>query len=571
MVSAFVDVIAINDNPVAIADITSTNEDASVTIDVLSNDSDIDGDSLSVTSAIASNGLVTINPDGTLNYSPNANFNGTDTISYEVSDGNGGSATSTVSVTVNPENDVPIAILDFASTTEDTSVMIDVLSNDSDIDGDTLTVSSASASNGSVIINHDGTLSYMPNSNFNGTDTINYEISDGNGGTAVSTLTITVEADNDNPVAVSDSVSTIENSPVTIDILSNDSDIDGDVLSVSSATASNGMVTINANGTLNYMPDTNFSGIDTIYYEISDGNGGVSNTTVMVQVNASQVIPSNTIHGTDGKDALIGTQGNDLLIGGRGSDSMDGSDGDDLFEITGTGNGLDSIQGGIGFDRIVGGSGDDVIGLARFDASNSVELIDGGSGKNIIQGSYREETYDFSETDLLNIYAIDGGEGDDTLIGSLGNDMLIGGNGSDILDGGAGDDMLIGGAGHDLYRISVGNGFDSIFNQKVNINETDTLEFLGNGSVENIWFSKEQNDLKITILNQDTQVLIKDWDLSDESKIDVIRHDGSYLDQQSIDVLINAMAGFGAPVAGNINLSGDERLLVNDMIASAWQ
>ena len=169
--------------------------------------------------ASAANGSVSINVDGTLDYIPNANFNGTDTISYEIADGNGGTSTASVTVTVNAVNDGPVASDDSATTNEDTSVIIDVLSNDSDIDGDSLTVTSASAANGSVSINVDGTLDYIPNANFNGTDTISYEIADGNGGTSTASVTVTVNAVNDGPVASNDSAATDEDTAVTIDVL----------------------------------------------------------------------------------------------------------------------------------------------------------------------------------------------------------------------------------------------------------------------------------------------------------------------------------------------------------------
>ncbi len=281
-----VTVNAVNDGPVAQDDSVSTNEDESVTIDVLANDSDLDGDALSVTAASATNGSVTINADGTLEYTPNANFNGSDTISYEISDGNGGTATAEVTVTVNAVNDGPVAQDDAVETNEDTAVTIDVLANDSDLDGDTLSVTSASAANGSVTINADGTLDYTPNANFNGTDTISYSISDGNGGTATAEVTVTVNAVNDGPVAQDDAVETNEDTAVTIDVLANDSDLDGDSLTVSSATAANGVVTINADGTLDYTPNANFNGTDTISYEISDGNGGTATAEVTVTVNA---------------------------------------------------------------------------------------------------------------------------------------------------------------------------------------------------------------------------------------------------------------------------------------------
>ena len=281
-----------NSDPVASDDTVSTNEDTAVTIDVLSNDSDVDGDALVVTTAAAVNGSVSINTDGTLVYMPDANFNGSDTISYEISDGQGGTSTATVNVTVNAVNDGPVATTDSVTLDEDTSAMIDVLANDTDLDGDTLSVSSASASNGSVTINVDGTLAYTPDANFNGSDTISYEISDGQGGTSTATVNVTVNAVNDGPVATNDSVSVDEDSSVSINVLANDSDIDGDTLSVSSASASNGSVSINTDGTLAYTPNANFNGNDTISYEINDGQGGSATATVDVTVNATNIDPT---------------------------------------------------------------------------------------------------------------------------------------------------------------------------------------------------------------------------------------------------------------------------------------
>ncbi|WP_139309122.1 cadherin-like domain-containing protein, partial [Neptunomonas phycophila] len=163
---------AVNDNPTTAGESATTDEDTPVTVDVLANDSDVEGDTLSVDSATAPNGTVAINPDGTITYTPDPNFTGSDTITYTVSDGNGGTATATVAVTINAVNDNPTTAGESATTDEDTPVTVDVLANDSDVDGDTLTVDSASAANGTVAINPDGTITYTPNANFTGSDTI---------------------------------------------------------------------------------------------------------------------------------------------------------------------------------------------------------------------------------------------------------------------------------------------------------------------------------------------------------------------------------------------------------------
>src|SRR5205814_2761404 len=116
---------------------------------------------------------------------------GTTTITYTISDGNGGSTSATVTVTVIPANDPPVAVDDSASTPEDVPVTIDPLANDSDPDGDPLTITDASTTNGTVVIVGGTNLLFSPTTNYNGTTTIPYTISDGNGGSASATATVT--------------------------------------------------------------------------------------------------------------------------------------------------------------------------------------------------------------------------------------------------------------------------------------------------------------------------------------------------------------------------------------------
>ena len=191
-----------NNPPVAVDDPTgyTVNEDAVLTTatSVLSNDTDADaGDTLTaVLETDVSNGALALNADGTFEYTPAADFNGTDSFTYFAYDGTVNSTTSaTVTITVNPVNDAPVADDDSATTNEDTAVTINVLSNDNDIDGDSLTVTNGGvASNGTVNVNSDNTITYTPNTNFSGTDSFTYTVGDGNGGVDTATVTITVEA-----------------------------------------------------------------------------------------------------------------------------------------------------------------------------------------------------------------------------------------------------------------------------------------------------------------------------------------------------------------------------------------
>ncbi|MBY5932820.1 tandem-95 repeat protein [Tateyamaria omphalii] len=276
----------INRGPDAVDDTATVDEDGSVNINVLANDSDPDaGDVLTVTDATSPDGDVTINADGTLTFEPNENFNGPTTITYTISDGNGGEDTATVNVTVNPVNDDPVANDDTAEVDEDGSVDIPVLANDTDVDGDTLEVIDASSPNGDVTINGDGTITFEPNPNFNGPTTITYTVSDGNGGEDTATVNVTVNPINDGPVANDDTAEVDEDGSVDIPVLANDTDADGDTLEVTDASSPDGEVTINADGTITFEPNENFNGPTTITYTVSDGNGGEDTGTVNVTVN----------------------------------------------------------------------------------------------------------------------------------------------------------------------------------------------------------------------------------------------------------------------------------------------
>ena len=312
-----------NTPPVANNDTAATNEDTAVTVNVLANDKDANGDALTVTGATALHGAVTINADGTLTYTPVGNYNGGDTITYTISDGKGGTATGSVAVTVAAVNDGPMAAGDKASVNEDTAVTVNVLGNDSDVDGDKLSVTGASAGHGTVTVNADGTLTYKGDANFNGNDTITYSISDGKGGSATSTVAVTVNAVNDGPVAGADKAAVNEDTAVTVNVLGNDSDVDGDKLTVTGASAGHGSVTVNADGTLTYKGDANYNGNDTISYSISDGHGGTASSTVAVtvnDVNDGPVAGADKATVNEDTAVTVNVLGNDSDVDGDSSD-----------------------------------------------------------------------------------------------------------------------------------------------------------------------------------------------------------------------------------------------------------
>jgi VCBS repeat-containing protein len=287
--TATISVNAINDPPIASDDDFAAEEDQSVGGNVLSNDTDIDGDAL--TAALLggpANGTLTVNADGTFIYTPDPDFNGTDSFNYQVSDGNGGSATATVTLTVNAVNDPPVATDDAFVTDEDKAVGGNLLVNDTDVEVDPLTATIlAGPANGALSLNPDGSFIYTPAANFNGSDSFTYEVSDGKGGTAIATATITVSALNDPPIASDDDFAAEEDQSVGGNVLSNDTDIDGDALTAALLGGpANGTLTFNADGTFTYTPDPDFNGTDSFTYEVSDGQGGTATATATITVNS---------------------------------------------------------------------------------------------------------------------------------------------------------------------------------------------------------------------------------------------------------------------------------------------
>ena len=227
---------------------------------------------------------VAINPDGTIAYTPATDFNGVDFFTYTVSDG-ASEATTTVTVTVEPADDAPVAYDDTATTDEDTPVVITVLGNDTDVDTVYLTVSDVTTpGNGTAVSIPTAPSPTHPPENFNGTDTFDYTVTDFTGDSAA-TVTITVNAVDDAPVANDDELATDEDSVLTInpaDLVGNDEG-DGLIVTIVDSPA-NGSLVANADGTFSYTPDENYNGTDTFTYTAT--NTATSNTaTVTITVN----------------------------------------------------------------------------------------------------------------------------------------------------------------------------------------------------------------------------------------------------------------------------------------------
>ncbi len=290
----FVDVTGENDPPVATNDTVSVDEDQSLTFNPLVNDSDPDGslDATTVTFQVdPKNGLANADPvSGAITYTPEPNFSGPDTLVYVVQDDLGLSSNQgTVFIAINPVNDAPLAVNDTTVTTEEVALDIDVSANDSDLDG-TLDLSTvailAGPENGTASVSPaDGTIIYTPDTDFDGLDSLDYQIRDDGGLLSnVARVFINVTGQNDPPVALDDNAETDEETPVTITVLSNDTDADGslDVTTVSSGQGpGHGTVVVSQAGTVTYTPEKDFFGTDTLTYTVQDNLGASSNSALV--------------------------------------------------------------------------------------------------------------------------------------------------------------------------------------------------------------------------------------------------------------------------------------------------
>ncbi|WP_169449503.1 tandem-95 repeat protein [Oceanobacter kriegii] len=318
--------------PYAYNDGASTLEDAAVAINVLVNDLDEDGALNPASVVVASapeNGSTSVNTaNGVITYTPDANFNGRDSFTYQVEDLNQGrSAEATVTVFVDSVNDAPVAVADTIIIDEDDSVTVDVLANDTDVDGgpepSSLEIVQAPVAGTATVV--DGRIEYVAGADFEGTDSLTYQFQDYLGAYSnIATLTITVTGVNDVPVAAADNASTDEDTAVVIDVLDNDSDVDGslDIGSVAVVQQpGNGAVSVDAaTGDITYTPALNFFGSDSFTYVVADDASATSAqgtvTIVVASVNDAPVTVADTVILQEDVAHSIGVLGNDSDVDG---------------------------------------------------------------------------------------------------------------------------------------------------------------------------------------------------------------------------------------------------------------
>lgn len=420
-------VTAVNDAPVSVSPVAaSTNEDTQLVGQI--GVTDVDGDVLTYqVGTAAQNGTVSINAQGQYTYTPNLNFNGSDSFVIKVGDGIAPPVDALVNVTVNAVNDAPVVVSPVAGqTSEDTQLVGQVTATD--VDGDVLTYQvGTAAQNGTVSVNAQGQYTYTPGLNFNGNDSFIIKVSDG---TALvdAVVNVAVAPVNDAPTTVDDVATVGENQSMAFNLAANDTDVEDGVPPILTGFQVTGVSGINLtpanaqsafaidqNGQLKFTPGNLFDGLNTgenatvsISYTVKDSAQATSTGNFTLTVNGET--DANVINGTNGTNLLFGTDGIDLINAKSG--------GDFVF------------------------------------AAGGADVVNGGAGNDFLFG----------------------GSGGDTLRGEAGRDTLSGDDGNDVLAGGAGNDLLYGGQGNDTFVFQFGDGRDLVFDFKAGAGSDDTIQ-----------------------------------------------------------------------------------------------
>ena len=418
-------VAAVNDAPLASAGSASTSEDTplNATLPVAS---DVDGDALSYSrSSNAAHGNVVVNANGSYTYTPAANYFGPDAFGYSVSDGQGGSASATVTLNVASVNDLPVVASGSASINED-NVLNGNLPSASDVDGDALSYSRTSTpAHGTVVVNANGSYSYTPEANYAGPDAFNFAVSDGKGGVANATLSLTVINVVDTLVgtAGADLMPAYAGGDRYNALGGNDTILPGA-----------GDDTIDGG-----------DGMDRVAYtgQLAPLIGDLATGSVKIGSETDTLLNVEALWGGSGADRLIGNSGANAFFGGPGNDSIDGAAGFDIVSVQGPNGAVVNLATGVAtqagntdalsaIEAVFGSAAADVLtGLNGLDTAlgevfrpvGGNDSIDGGSGVDTVEFTGPRAAYSISRpslaSDALSVThnAASGNEGTDALQG----------------------------------------------------------------------------------------------------------------------------------------------------------
>jgi len=322
-----INVNAVNDAPVADDQSVTTNEDTAKAITLTATDADGDPLTYSIVAPPSNGDLTGLPPDVT--YTPDADYNGPDSFTFKANDGTYDSNTATVSITVDPVNDAPVANDDSATVAEGGTVTVvngtdnSVLDNDTDAEGDTLTAILVNdVTNGMLTLNSDGTFSYTHDGSETTSDSFTYKANDGEYDSNIATVSITITGVNDAPVANDDTATVAEGGTVTVldtaatSVLDNDTDAEGDTLTAILVNdVTNGMLTLNSDGTFNYTHDGSETTSDSFTYKANDGEYDSNTATVSITVdpvNDAPVADDQSVTTAEDTPKVITLSGSDV-------------------------------------------------------------------------------------------------------------------------------------------------------------------------------------------------------------------------------------------------------------------
>ncbi len=262
-----------------------------------------------------------------------------------------------------------------------------------------------------------------------------------------------------------------------------------------------------------------------------------------------------------GTTAINGTGNalNNVLMGNSGKNTLTGGDGDDV------------LNGGAGTDTLVGGNGNDTYFL---DVSTDVVTEAVNAGTDTVNAAF---TYTLSANlenlTLTGMTAINGtgNASANTLMGNTGVNVLTGNAGNDVLDGKAGADSLIGGTGNDTYKLGRGYGADTITENDATAGNTDLALFDAGIAVDQLWFQKVGNNLQVDIIGTSDKFTLNNWYLGNQYHVEQFKtSDGKVLLDSAVQNLVQAMAAFSPPAAGQTTLAAGYATTLNPVIAANW-
>jgi Ca2+-binding RTX toxin-like protein len=546
-------------------------------LNVLFNDTDPDKNPLTVTTFTppAQGQLVASGVAGTFQYTPNAGFSGTDSFSYSISDGNGGSsqAIATINVSSPPKVVISDGVIVAKSNPTQTITADDLLVTDTDNTASEIfyTITKAPDANRGFV--QRGSTFLNVGSKFTQDDVNNNIVK----------YNLLATGGNDSfTFTASDGSATI--GPISFSITVVDNIVDRTNLPASSFTGSN-LSDFIVGGAGN---DTLFGGDGN---DIIDGRAGddlefgqTGNDSVLGFTGNDTIDGgdgNDSLDGEDGIDSLVGGLGNDLMFGGNDGDNLLGGDGGDTID-GGTGtdsvlgeSGDDSISGGIGADTLLGGIGDDSLdggaGDDILDGSLGRDLLDGGINSDSLSGGDSEDTIlggEGSDTALggaANDYllgeagsdsllgeagddTVDGGIGSDSVNGDFGNDLVLGGNDNDSLSGGAGNDLVGGGAGSDLLIGDAGNDFFYYETPSEGVDIISDFNVGGSGTDRFLFRSSSFGGLTNSGTTNDfTSFIVRNIGSSGDniSKQEVILFESTFDNAQGVNAVLKNQNGSG--------------------------